>query len=49
MLISKILRKKEISRRSGTHIINVGTGKGMTIIDLTMLIKEVVGFKGEIL
>ncbi len=41
-----------ISHKSGTDIknthINIGTGKDLTIKDLALLIKEVVGFKGQL-
>lgn len=33
---------------SGDEIVNIGTGKDITIKDLALLIKEIVGFKGEL-
>ena len=43
------LKGKSNSKEIRNTHINIGTGKDMTIRDLAMLIKEVVGFKGEIL
>lgn len=43
--LKKVYDSEEIRN---THI-NIGTGKDMTIRDLAILLKEVIGFKGEIL
>ncbi|MFC5404998.1 GDP-L-fucose synthase family protein [Cohnella soli] len=37
-----------MNRYNGNDIVNVGTGKDMTIRDLAYLVKEVVGYSGEL-
>ena len=41
-------RFEQITDHINSRHLNVGTGKDLTIYELSFLIKEIVGFKGEI-
>ena len=41
-------RFKEVTKKTHTNHLNIGSGKDISIAELSNLIQEVVGFKGEI-